>query len=492
MTVERPSGGRGRGGNLGSLAWQTVVYGLGSVAGSAVPLVLVPLYTRVLSQAGYGALEMLVISVSVLSVLLQMGMGPAVFRSLKPDAPPGSRDRAMTGALGVVAAMGVGAVVVVTAVREPLTRALLGEGFPTFLVVAATVQAATHGLASIPLALLRMEERARLHSVLNAGRAVLAIGILVPLTLTLGLVGVVLGLAAESAIFAGIALAVVRSRWSWRWSGAEVRALLRFGLPLIGTGFGLMIVGTADRYLLRSFATLEAVGVYALGYRIASTLNMLVRSFQTSWPAVLFAQDHGAEAVTFFARVAKYVVVTLAFVGMALSVFAGDILGIVAPDSWVPQTEPLVPVLCFSFVMRGVFTATAVGVNLRDRTEGTTVAANVAAAVQVLVGLLLVPAWGTLGAAWATAVAMTTLAAVGTAISLRLMWIPYEWGRLTLVLLAGAGWVVAGGAIDAALGPGLASVAARGALVLSFPLLLLATRTVDLRDFPALRGRVRP
>ena len=63
----------------------------------------------------------------------------------------------------------------------------------------------------------------------------------------------------------------------------------------------------------------------------------------------------------------------------------------------------------------------------------------------MIANLILVPRFGMMGAAWAATASYALLAVVATAFSRRVYPVPYEWGRLGRIAVAGAtAWLVAG------------------------------------------------
>ena len=64
------------------LAASSAIYGLGGVLQKLLGFVLVPIYTRYLSPEEYGVLALLLTTGGVAAILLQTGMGSAVFREI--------------------------------------------------------------------------------------------------------------------------------------------------------------------------------------------------------------------------------------------------------------------------------------------------------------------------------------------------------------------------------------------------------------------------
>ena len=100
---------------------------------------------------------------------------------------------------------------------------------------------------------------------------------------------------------------------------------------------------------------------------------------------------------------------------------------------------------------------------------------------------LLIPPYSFLGAAWATAVAFAAMAVGMLVICQRIYPVPWEWRRIGLAIVVTVGLSLAALALDAWV-PFQASLAARAALTLAYPLVLVALGFFPRSDL----GHARP
>jgi O-antigen/teichoic acid export membrane protein len=116
------------------------------------------------------------------------------------------------------------------------------------------------------------------------------------------------------------------------------------------------------------------------------------------------------------------------------------------------------------------------------------VATGAAAATSVVANVLLVPRYGSVGAAWSNAAAYGVMAGTALVLSQRVYPIPLEWGRLARIGAAGAIAYVAAWALPAM--PPFAAFLARGSVVtIVFPACLAALGFLDARELRTL-GRM--
>jgi O-antigen/teichoic acid export membrane protein len=138
--------------------------------------------------------------------------------------------------------------------------------------------------------------------------------------------------------------------------------------------------------------------------------------------------------------------------------------------------------------LQGVYLLTSIGLNITKSTRYYPVATGAAAAASVTANVLLVPRFGSLGAAWANATACFVMFATALVLSQRVYPIPLEWGRLARIAVAGGAAFGASLLVPAL--PPLLSALARGVVVtLAFPAVLAALGFLDARELRTL-GRL--
>jgi O-antigen/teichoic acid export membrane protein len=116
----------------------------------------------------------------------------------------------------------------------------------------------------------------------------------------------------------------------------------------------------------------------------------------------------------------------------------------------------VIPVVVLAYLFHGVFLLTSIGIGIEKKARYYPLITATAAAANIALNLALIPPFGMMGAAWATAVAYALMAGLGLAISHRLYPIPLEWERLAL-LAGGAALLYAASAFaPEAVGPALA------------------------------------
>jgi len=463
---------------LRQLARHSAVYGAGTFLPCLLALVLVPIYTRHLAMVDYGVLALVVVAQSALAIVVQLGLGPALFREVLHE---GTREaRVMTTAVAAVLLWTIALSAGLVAAAEPAARLVLGDAAHAGVLRLAIVATALGAVQPLAMAHLRLHQRAAAFSALAVAHVVVLGGtsILFVVGLGAGLVGLLWAQILTAILYGAAALLVLRPVLAPVLDGAALRRMLRMGRPIVLLNLAAMVMTSADRLLLGRHASAEVVAVYALGYSVGLAMNLAVQAVQLGWPAQLYPLARQPDGPLLVGRLATWYLAGMAYFGLALVAFAPELVALLAPPSYADAVV-VVPWVVAAYLLYGLRFMTNAALELRNEVGRAVPVIAGAAALDLLLCALWIPEHGMLGAAWATLAAYAALFAGQAALNAFAMPIPYQARRLATIA---AVW-----AALAALGSRLPSgqpidLVAKGGLLAVYPAALLATGVVDARE----------
>jgi len=97
----------------------------------------------------------------------------------------------------------------------------------------------------------------------------------------------------------------------------------------------------------------------------------------------------------------------------------------------------VIPIIAVSILFSGVYVILPIGVALQRKTWITTITITCAALLNVGLNIILIPYYGSMGAAVATLIAYIVLAMIAYVVNQRLYPVPFEIGLFSIALLAG-------------------------------------------------------
>jgi O-antigen/teichoic acid export membrane protein len=479
---------------LFELSRHSVIYGIGGLVSRFLAVIMLPLYTSYVSVGDYGRIELLMSVMAVAVVVIRGGANFGFIRFYFVDKAPEYRRRLIRTCFW--AQMGYSTLVLTLCIvfASEIARwlnvnwrpgaGLQGSG--TSLVVATAVLLWVNVNYAQMTNLFRAEQRSVAFSIAT----LLNIGITVPLTVILvvvykhGPLGIIVGnLSGTLVVFIAL-LGYRREQLGLQFDRKLLHTLNRFGIPLMAAALATWVMNFGDRFMLAKLLhgnyALHQLGQYSLAVKISSAMVLLFTAFQVAWPAFAYSIDDEGEAKRAYSFVLTYLMFIAAWTAVGLSLFAPWLVRLLArrPGYW-PAADAI-PALAFGSIFFAGFIVVTIATGRARQTQFNWVATTAGALLNFALNLWLIPAYGMLGAAYATLAGYILIMVLRTWNAQRVYPVQYQWRRVA-VLVAAAGALTAVGkempqSLPLAIG-----------LTLAYPLLLAAVGFY----LPAERKRLR-
>ncbi len=432
---------------LAQTASHSAIYALGVLLNRAAGFLMLPLYTRYLTPADYGAVEMLFMTTEVFAMIASAGLYSAVFR-FHASAPTEEARRTVvaTSTLLFIGFYAVAALIG-AACAGPLATALLpgvedGETLFRLIFLSFFLQSFIE-IPSLYLRVLGLPWR-----FVATGAAKLALQLVLNVVFLVVLDLRVLGVL-YSTLISSLAVGLVLLPWSLRhtglrWDHVQARLLLIFGTPLILASLGNFALTFGERYFLTTFAGLHETGIYALGYKLGMVLWVFaVMPLFTSWEAQRFEVAKRPDASAIEARTFLWLSLGVIGCALGLALFARDFFRVMsAPTFW--EAHRIVPLIVLAYLLQAWTQFGNFGLLHSGRTRQLATATALAAVAMALACLWLVPRHGAMGAALATLLAYALRFALVWFAARRQYPMSLPWMRVNLSLLLAIGtWLLA-------------------------------------------------
>jgi O-antigen/teichoic acid export membrane protein len=261
------------------------------------------------------------------------------------------------------------------------------------------------------------------------------------------------------------------------------RRLIRFSYPLILSGLCMFGLHQADVFIIGYFKGMGQTGQYGLAYRFGSIANLvLLEAFGLIWFPYVFSLKDTSMLQLICSKVLTYFSLLMCLASLGVAIFRMEIVRLMsAPEFW--GIEPAIPIVLLGYVFWAVYQVTSTNFYLRERTVFVSLLMAAAAATNISLNVVLVPAFGYMGAAWATLITFGVLAVACWILAERIFPVGFEIGRVVSpIVLACA---LYGVSLFAPSGSFAISVAVKCGIWAVFPLALV------LGDFLAPEERSR-
>jgi O-antigen/teichoic acid export membrane protein len=457
-----------------TLGRHSAIYGLGGLMSRFLAVFLIPLYTHYLTTSSYGKIETVTAAAAVMTVLLQAGVQNAFFRFYFDSEDPAYRRRLLRTAFWFIMTTSTTGLVLCEVFASPLSGALNGVG-PNIVRVGGVLLWSQVNYAQLTN-LFRVEQRSVAFTIASLAN----IGLTIPITVVLVVVfrlgpeGVIVGNFSGTLLVYVALLGYRREQLGLQFDRALLRRMNKFGWPLVPSALATWVANFGDRFMVGRLATgdvherLGQVGQYSLAIKVGSVMVLLFTAFQVAWPAFAYAIKSEQEAKRTYSFVLTYLVLLASWAAVALGVFSPWIVRVLAPTrpSFWPAARAVAP-LAFSSVCWAGFIVVTIAVARTRKTQFNWIASGAGAALNVGLNFWLIPAYGMLGAAWATLAAYALMLVVRTWNAQLLYKVPYQWRRVTLVVGVAAALTAADQLLPR-------SIALAFTFTLAYPLVLAA------------------
>ena len=420
-------------------------YQIADLISKVLAVLLLPLYTRYVTPAGYGIVETLATFVIFVSIVVRLGMIESFLRFYFADEDQARRDALARRAAGFLLVTTTVGSIALAIPAGPLARLVTTANNPwDFRVAVIGVWAFTN--LELAYALLRVDERLRAYataSVTNVALTVIASVILV--------VGFHQGARGLLIANYGATLVVLLGLW-WtlrerllphRVRAAPLSGLLHFGLPTVPAEASVYALSVLDRQYVVHARDLAAAGFYSLALKLAGAVAFIVRAFQYAWPPLAYSVRDEVEARRLYGLVTTYYVLVSGWAVAGLGLEARWILRLLAAPRFFTAYRA-VPWVSLGWAMYGLWVVLLVIAGRAQVTRRNFPAALVGLAVNVGLLILLVPRYGIAGAGVALCGAYLAMLGVMHLLVRRAFRVDFEWRRLAHIVVVMAALTTAG------------------------------------------------
>ena len=384
----------------------TLIFAAGTFTSKLLVLLLMPLYTSILSTEQYGTSDLITQTANLLIPLACVGICDGIFRFTIDSA---DKKKVFSTALAVIFAGSL-----LLAALSPLLG-IIGyfDGY-VWLICAYVICANLHSACA---QYIRAQGRSATFAVQGIINTVLTIAynLLFLIVFDMGVTGYVLSVvAADLTVTVGLFIfARLYRDVSFKGFDRETLSdMLKFSIPYIPTSMLWLVTSVSDRFIVTYFCGEDANGLYSAAYKIPTLLTLLCGVFIEAWQ-LSAVRDGGdkKERTDFFGKVyndyLSIMITGASFLTLTSQIFTRILLA----DSYYLSWE-YVPVLAMATMFSALSSFMGSVYFLEKKSVYSMFTALAGALVNVVLNFIMIPSHGAMGAAVATLISYITVYAV--------------------------------------------------------------------------------
>ena len=381
-----------------------LVYGLGGTISKIVPLIMVPIVTRLMPDSSYyGISDLSNTLINLASALAVLGMYDAMYRMFFEYEEEKYRKRICSTALAFTLCTSILVFFLMLLLRDPIAQYFFGDKKYAYLVyisASATLVTATNNLISAPT---RMQNKRRVFVITNTLTPLLSYSISIPLLLR-GYYIIALPLAiAISGFTIELAFLLMNQKWfrfgliDWKL----LKPLLLIAVPLFPNFLIYWVFNSSDKLMITNLMDVGAAGIYSIGAKLGQVSQLIYAAFAGGWQYFAFSTMKEEKQVENNSRVFEY----LGVISFAASIFIAAMSYPIYETLFIGEYVEgsiIAPYLFLAPLLQMLFQVAANQFLVVKKTWPNMLILSSGAVANIFLNFLLIPRIGIEGAAVAT------------------------------------------------------------------------------------------
>lgn len=425
------------------LGKDTAVYGISTIVGRFLGFLLVPFYTHFISRADMGIYTNIYAYLAFLNIFYIYGMD-AAFMKYSSLAGPEDKKKVFSTAYVFVTLSTLALTAVLLLLRLPFGQLMAVPARYARLIYYVILILLFDTLALVPFANLRLERKAGKFAVLKLTNILINLGLnlLFFLKFHWGIEAIFAANLAASAVTLLLLIPEILKRLQIKIHGAELKKMLRFGLPYLPASLASIMVQVIDRPIVLAMTDADTLGLYQTGYKLGILMMLAVSMFQYAWQPFFLNNAREKNAREIFAKIMTLFVLAASLLWIIVSLFIDMAAGWeFAPGRSLIARQFLpglvvVPIILLAYLFNGIYVNLQAGLYIAEKTKYFPAVTIAGALVNVAANLFLIPILGIVGAALATLASYMVMAAGLFLFAQKFYKVPYEYGKIVKILAA--------------------------------------------------------
>ena len=381
-----------------------VIYGLGGIISKAIPLIMVPVITKIMPSSDYyGVSDLANTIVQFGSALAVMGMYDAMYRLFFEKDDIDYKKTVCSTALLVTISTSVIVFIAMIVFKDNISKLFFNDrkyANLVYLSAMATLLGATNSIVSAPI---RMQNKRKIYIIANTIGPLISYSIAVPLLLA-GHYLIALPLAAVISAFSmECTFIFINREWfSYKKINVElIKPLLKIAIPLLPNFLIYWIFNSCDKVMIANFIGTNASGVYSVSSKLGQCSQLVYTAFAGGWQYFAFSTMKEKNQVESNSKIFEYLGVVSFAVSAIVFTCSFSIFKILFSEEYL-EGYVAAPYLFLAPLLQMLFQVSANQFLIIKKTWPSMFILLSGAAINIILNIILIPVLGIEGASIAT------------------------------------------------------------------------------------------
>lgn len=429
---------------LKSLSKDTMIYGTSTIVGRFLNFLFVPVYTNVFLPSEFGIVANIYAYIAILNVFFSIGLESGYFKFASTLEVGDKKQNFTQPFLGIFINSFILSLILFIFAGD-LTYVFQIDPQKANILRYTALILFFDALVLVPFAYLRLHHHPVRFAVIRIA------GIVINVTFNLiFILGFRMGveLVFISNIIASLSTLlflspIIIKNLSFKLNKQLISELLRFSLPYIPAGISSNIIQVINRPILTAMTNDSTVGIFQANYKLGIFMMLFVSMFEFAWRPFFLQNAKEPDAKKLFSKVMTAFIVVASVIFMVLSLFIENIVTFKIPlvnryligrAYWGGLS--IVPIILAAYLFYGIYINLMAGIYIEKKTKYLPYVTMIAAGINVIANIILIPLLNMTGSAIATFISYTVMAAGLYYFAQKFYYIRYEFGKILMIFIS--------------------------------------------------------
>ena len=383
-----------------------IVYGLGGIINKIVPLIMVPIVTRLMPSSDYfGISDLSNTVVQFGSSIAIMGMYDAMYRMFFEKTDDEYKKSVCSTAFVFTLFTSFIVFFVMILTRSIIAQFFFSDQEYAYVVYLSAIAVLVGGTNSIISAPTRMQNKRTIYLIANTVSPVLSYSISIPLLLK-GYYVVALPLAAViSGATMETAFGVMNRKWfnPRKFSKQLLKQLLQIGVPLLPNFLIYWIFNSSDKIMITNILGIGMAGIYSVSSKLGHASQLIYIAFAGGWQYFAFSTMNDTDQVKTNSMIFEYLGIISFIATSFICAWSYPIFGLLFTEQYL-SGYIAAPYLFLAPLLQMLFQVACNQFIVIKKTWPNMLILSLGAIFNVILNYMLIPILGIEGASIATLV----------------------------------------------------------------------------------------
>ena len=327
-------------------------YGVFSILSRITGLALLPLFTRIFSVVEYGIIDAIAIFSNLYVVVASLRISASVSRYYNDKSKDIENGELFSTLFILSFCINIIVFLLIINFSEQMSYIFTKTYDYAEFISVACISSSFQSLRKIPLMVLRRERKIYHFSFINLITSFLyaIIAITYVYYFDYGIIGVFYAAALSDGTAFFLSIFLSKKYFSIGFNFKYIKLIKKYSLPLVPGKFVMWANNQINRIIILMLLGLSGMGVFGVGYRIASVIMLLATIFGRAWGPLSMEIIHSGNRKDIIENVLNYYLCIFFSLGIIISIISPEIISFVVPDEY-KKSVFVIPWIIGSFIL---------------------------------------------------------------------------------------------------------------------------------------------